>query len=121
NLAKTLEFYYFIDPSATNAFSTSATAFVPALNVNFPTVPADVGGAAVDGTAAANQANLAVTNQVITNWAPGAALWLVWEMASSAGKSQGLAIDNLSFSASARTVLSPAPVTALSSGTNFIL
>ena len=100
NLAKTLEFYYFIDPSATNVFSTSATAFLPALNVSFPTVPADVGGAAVDGTAALNQTNLAVFNQVITNWAPGAALWLVWEMASPAGKSQGLAIDNLSFSAS---------------------
>ena len=109
DLPKTLEFYYFIDPSATNVFSTSATAFLPALNVSFPTVPADVGGAAVDGTAALNQTNLAVFDQVITNWAPGAALWLVWEMASPAGKSQGLAIDNLSFSASAwpyRLVLS---------------
>jgi hypothetical protein len=100
NLGKTLEFYYFIDPSATNVFSTSATAFLPALNVSFPTVAADVGGVAVDGTAALNQTNLGVLNQVITNWEPGAALWLVWEMASAAGKSQGLAIDNLSFSAS---------------------
>ena len=30
---------------------------------------------------------------------PYPALWLIWEMASPAGKSQGLAIDNLSFSA----------------------
>ena len=100
NLPKTLEFYYFIDPGATGAFSTSATAFLPALNVSFPTVAADVGGVAVDGTAPLNQAFLGVTNQVIAPWEPGAALWLVWEMASSAGKSQGLAIDNLSFSAS---------------------
>jgi hypothetical protein len=99
--AKTLECYYFIDPSATNVFSTNATAFLPALNVSFPTVPADVGGVAVDGTSYLNQTNLAVVNQVITNWVPGAALWLVWEMADASGKSQGLAIDNLSFSASA--------------------
>jgi hypothetical protein len=121
DLGKTLEFYYFIDPVATNGFSTNATAFLPALNVSFPTVAADVGGAAVDGTAAINQTNLAVVSQVISNWPPDAALWLVWEMASATGKSQGLAIDNFSFSASAQTVLSPTPVTALSSGTNFIL
>jgi hypothetical protein len=100
NLPKTLEFYYFIDPTATATFSTSATAFLPGLNVNLPAVSGDVGGAAVDGTASTNQTNLGVVNQVITNWAPGAALWLVWEMADSTGKAQGLAIDNLSFSAS---------------------
>ncbi len=122
DLAKTLEFYYFIDPSATNVFSTSATAYLPALNVSFPTVPADVGGAAVDGTAALNQTNLGVFNQVITNWAPGAALWLVWEMADPAGKSQGLAIDNLSFSASVwpTGMVSP-PLAAQASGTNLLL
>ena len=96
---KTLQFYYFIDPTATTPFSTSYTAFLPALNVSFPTVPSDVGGVAVDGTAPANQISLGVTNQVITNWPPGAALWLVWEMADATGKAQGLGIDNLSFSA----------------------
>jgi hypothetical protein len=39
-------------------------------------------------------------DQPITNWAPGAALWLVWQMTDDTGKAQGLAIDNLSFSAS---------------------
>ena len=122
NLGKTLEFYYFVDPTGTNAFSTSATAFLPALNVSFPTVPADVGGAPVDGTAAVNQTNLAVFNQVIADWNPGAALWLVWEMASPAGKSQGLAIDNLSFSASAwPTGMSPPPLLAQANGTNLVL
>jgi hypothetical protein len=119
---KTLEFYYFIDPGATNVFSTSATAFLPALNVSFPTVPADVGGVAVDGTAALNQTNLGVTNQVITNWAPGAALWLVWEMASPSGKSQGLGIDNLSFSATVwPSGMSSPPLAAQASGTNVLL
>jgi hypothetical protein len=122
DLPKALEFYYFIDPSATNLFSTTATAFLPALNVSFPTVPADVGGAAVDGTAPANQTNLGVTNQVITNWPPGAALWLVWEMADSTGKAQGLGIDNLSFSASVfpTGMVSP-PLGVQVSGNNLFL
>ena len=122
DLPKTLEFHYLIDPSATNVFSTSATASLPALNVNFPTVPADVGGAAVDGTATLNQTNLAVFDQIITNWAPGAALWLVWEMASPAGKSQGLAIDDLGFSASALpSGMSSPSLVAQVSGTNLLL
>jgi hypothetical protein len=121
NLPKTLEFYYLIDPTDTNAFSTTATAFLPALNVSFPTVPGDVGGAAVDGTAAIDQTNLSVVNQAITNWPSGGALWLVWEMADSTGKSQGLGIDNLTFSATAQAVLSPVSVTVQTSGTNFVL
>jgi hypothetical protein len=110
NLPKTLEFFYLVDPTATNSFSTNATAFLPALNVSFPTLATAVGGTAVDGTAATNQATLGVTDQAITNWAPGAALWLVWEMASPAGKSQGLAIDNLTFSAFNSSSLTNQPV-----------
>jgi hypothetical protein len=113
NLPKTLEFYYLIDPTGTNNFSTNATAFLPGLNVNFPTLAADVGGAAVDGAAAANQTTLGVTYQVITNWAPGSALWLVWEMASAAGKSQGLGIDNLTFSAVNSSSLTNHPVLSI--------
>jgi hypothetical protein len=121
NLAKTLECYYFIDPTASNTFTTSATALLPALNVNFSTVAADVGGDAVDGTATNNQAVLAVVNQPITNWPAGAALWLVWEMVSSTGKSQGLALDNLSFSATAQATLNPVALSAQASGTNVVL
>jgi hypothetical protein len=54
----------------------------------------------VDGTLAQNQTNMSVLNQAITNWAPGAALWLVWQMTDATGKAQGLGIDHLSFSAS---------------------
>ena len=107
NLPKTLTCYYFIDPTTTAPFSTAVTAYLPALNVNFPTVPADTGGAAVDGTAAINQTNLSILNQVITNWPPGTALWVVWEMTDPAGKSQGLGIDNLSFSAASQTLTTP--------------
>ena len=121
NLAKTLECYYLIDSTATHSFTTNATALLPALNVNFPTVAADVGGAAVDGTATNNQTSLAVLNQPILDWPADAALWLVWEMASAAGKSQGLAIDNFSFSATAQATLSTVSMTAQASGTNVIL
>ncbi|MGO8925892.1 MAG: lamin tail domain-containing protein [Limisphaerales bacterium] len=122
DLGKTLQFYYFLDPSATNGFSTNATAFLPALDVSFPTVAADEGGVAVDGTASLNQTNLGVTNQVIAPWEPGAALWLAWEMASPAGKSQGLGIDNLSFSASVwPSGMSSPTLGAQANGTNLLL
>jgi regulation of enolase protein 1 (concanavalin A-like superfamily) len=122
NLPKTLQFYYFIDPTAADAFSTAATAYLPALNVNFPTVSGDVGGAAVEGTSSVNQTNLNVTNQLIAPWTPGSALWLVWEMASATGKSQGLGIDNLSFSASVWPGgMTLPPLGARASGTNLLL
>jgi hypothetical protein len=122
DLAKTIEFYYSIDPSGTNGLSVGSTAALTGLNVAFPTEPTDAGGVAVDGTAAINQTNLAVVNQVIGNWSPGAALWLVWEMANAADKSQGLAIDNLDFSASVWPGGMSAPsLAALASGTNLVL
>jgi hypothetical protein len=121
NLAKTLEFYYWVDPTATHSFSTNATAFLPALNVSFPTVAADVGGVPVDGTAATNQMAQAVTNQAITNWPSGAALWLVWKMADPTGKAQGLAIDNLSFSATVQAAASTVYMSAQASGANVVL
>jgi len=109
NKAKELQCYYFLDPSGNAPFSTQYTACLPDLNVSFDTVAADKGGLQVDGIAATNETNLSVVNQPIINWVPGAALWLMWEMADSAGKAQGLGIDNLSFSASSQPlgVVSP--------------
>jgi hypothetical protein len=118
NLPKTLQFYYFIDPTGTAPFPGSATALLPSLNVSFPTVPADVGGTAVDGTSPLNQTNRSVLNQTITNWPPGAALWLVWQMTDSTGKAQGLGIDNLSFSANMPL---PVSVNIQVSGTNLFV
>jgi hypothetical protein len=116
--SKTLQFYYFIDPTGTNSFPTNTTALISALNVNFPTVSADSGGVAVDGTSPLNQTNRSVLNQAITNWPPGAALWLVWQMTDNTGKAQGLGIDNLSFSAS---IPLPVPVDIQISATNLLL
>jgi hypothetical protein len=121
NLPKTLQCYYFIDPSGTAAFPVNATAQLPALNVNFPVNPAATGGTAVDGTSGVNQTNLSVSSQVVTNWPPGAALWLVWEMTDVTGKAQGLAIDNFSFSASVQASTPPVPVSFQLTGTNVVL
>jgi hypothetical protein len=118
NVPKTLQLFYFIDRTGTNSFPSSATAFLPSLNVSFPTVAADSGGLAVDGTAPLNQTGLSVQNQSITNWPPGAALWLVWQMTDFAGKAQGLGIEDLSFSATAPP---PAPLNIQVSGTNLLL
>ena len=123
NLPKTLQCYYLIDPTSTAPMSTAATASLPEFNVLFATVAGDVGGVAVDGTAPAGQINLAVTNRAITNWPSGAALWLVWEMADDTGKAQGLAIDNLSFAATALGTPTNTPVLSIqgSSANPFVI
>jgi hypothetical protein len=123
NLPKTLQFYYFLDKTGTDAFPDGTTAFIPALNVNLPTLAADTGGVAVDGTSSMNQTNLSVTNQAIASWPPTAALWLMWQMTDSTGKAQGLAIDNLSFSATALPAgfVAPALTSTMSAGTNLNL
>jgi hypothetical protein len=117
NVPKTLQFDYSVDVSGTAGFPAIPTAAIPALNVSFPTVPADVNGVAVDGSFPLNQTNLSVLNQTIINWPPGAALWLVWRMTDSTGKAQGLAIDNLRFSAS---VPLPVTINLQASGTNLL-
>ncbi len=121
NLPKTLAVSYFIDPTASSPFSGSFTSLLPSLNVSFPTVAADTGGVAVDGTAAINQTNLSLVNQPITSWPPGAALWLAWTMADPAGKAQGLAIDTLSFSATAQATLTPVPLDLKLSANKFTI
>jgi hypothetical protein len=119
---KTLEFSYYVDPTATNGFPSNVTASLTNLNVSFPTDPSAATPVPVDGTALTNQVVLAVTNQTIADWPPGAALWLVWQMADPTGKGQGIAIDDLTFSASLwSTGLSSPPLSALASGTNFLL
>lgn len=123
NLPKTLQFYYFIDLSDTDTFPTSATAFISPLNVSFPTVASDVGGEATNGTLSINQESRSVVNQVITNWPPNTALWLIWQMTDPTGKAQGLGIDNFSFSASVLPANTSPPPLAFqpSSGTNFAI
>jgi hypothetical protein len=91
------------------------------LNVAFPTSPSAVGGVAVDGTAPANRALLSIQDQTITNWAPGAALWLVWEMSDPTGKAQGLGIDNLAFSAATQGTVNGPTLAVEVLGTNLVM
>jgi hypothetical protein len=122
NLPKSLQVFYTIDPSGVAVFPTSPTALLPSVNLSFATSASAVGGVAVDGMDPLNQTNLALVSELITNWAPGAALWLVWEMADSTGKSQGLAIDEMLFSASDQPMQSlSSSLDAAIYGTNFIL
>jgi hypothetical protein len=121
NLPKSLQFYYFVDPTVTAKFPAGVTAFLPALNVSFPAVSADLNGVAVNGTLPINQTNLSVSNLTITNWPPGAALWLGWQMTDDTGKAQGLGIDNLSFSANIAPPPPPIPLNIQISGTSLLL
>lgn len=107
-----LQFGYVIDPAGSNSVfqpsqwdSTNAINYVTALNVAFPTT-ADT--EIDDGTQASNQVSLATTGLAITNWPPGAALWLVW-WGQTLGSAQNVAIDNLSFAAG--TAAAPAAST----------
>jgi hypothetical protein len=119
--SKTLECSYFIDPTGAAPFSTNQTASLPGLDVSFPVDPAAVGGVAMDGSAGINQTNLSAADQAITNWPPGAALWLVWQMTDATGKAQGLAVKDLSFSALAQPNPSRVPLGFQATVTNLVL
>lgn len=100
--AQPLVFGYFIDAAGTNSTfapgqwaGTNAINYVPSMDVSFPTSAATE---IRDGTLASNQVSYAVSSLTITNWPPGAALWLVWH-AQTPGSAQNLAIDNVNFSA----------------------
>jgi hypothetical protein len=99
-VSKPLLVSYLVDPTGTNSFSTNASARLPKLDVVFASDLTATNAVAVDGTALSNQISLSVTNRPIADWTPGAALWLIWQMTDPAGKGQGLAIDDLLFSAS---------------------
>jgi hypothetical protein len=118
---KSLAFSYWIDSTATNAFSTNETARLTNLDVTFAPNAAATNPVPVDGAATANQISLGATNQPIADWPPGAALWLSWQMTDAAGKGQGIAIDDLIFSASTPQTLPPVQLSIRMSGTNVIL
>jgi hypothetical protein len=121
DLPKTLQAFYYVDSAATNGFPLTGLSAVHGLDVSFAPAPGAVGGVAVDGTAAANQIHAAVVNQSITGWAPGAALWLLWQMTDATGKAQGLAIDDFSFSAVSLAASLPNQLTVQSTGTGITM
>ena len=101
---KIMVFSYSVDPAgnastlSSNELLASSNNVVSNLTFSFPT--AGVVGP-TNGTLAANQTNLAVTNLVLAApWTPGAALWLIWSIDDDTGSGQGYGIDNFNFYAS---------------------
>ena len=93
--AQTLAFSYSTTATGVNTGTyTSDTALAFAT----PTVGATA--ATLDGNGAANRANLSKVISGIS-WAPGSDLWLRWFDLNDAGNDHGVAIDNLTFIASA--------------------
>jgi hypothetical protein len=118
---KVLSFSYWIDPTGTNGFGTNQTERLSALDVSFPTSANDTNPVPVDGTAAANQVSLGVVSQPIAAWNPGAALWLTWQMTDPLARGQGLAIDDLTFSASPGQTVVAAQLTIQLAGPNVMI
>ena len=118
---------YQVDPAGNNSVlnPTNVTAWFTSLMTVFPVSP-DGKLHVLDGTQPSNQISVDAYNLPITNWAPGYALWLVWENTNSAGSSQGIAIDNLNFSATTNQLTATAAptvtnVTATVLATNGVL
>lgn len=91
--AKTINFGYLL---------TNTTASLPLSGTTGLGAISFAGGSAgpVDGTLAGNETNITFSAQSLSSaWHNGDALWLTWQTATAAGSSQGIAIDNLSFSA----------------------
>jgi hypothetical protein len=111
-----LNFGYYIDTATvgTNSVfnpSNSAVVWVPNLTASFQTNLLAV----LDGTQPTNQTSVDTNNMQIASWSNSAALWLVWEQTDSSGSHQGLAIDNLQFSATNGLTATAKPVVTASS------
>ena len=112
-LAKTLNFGYYLPLSGTGSLTAAVGNSTPDVNLNvgFATGVANSGA-----SGPLNSSPLSDTINLATPWAPGTSLWLTWQISSSAGSGQGLALDNLSFSGT--EVVSPSTDTwATTSGT----
>ena len=95
-----LGFSYALDAAGTNSvFDVNSLTLNPvsSLNVAFP---ASLASSILDGTQPSNQVSVAASDMPLASgWAPGQALWLVWQSSLGSGGAQAVAIDNLSFSA----------------------
>lgn len=113
--AKTILVGYYIDNTGTNAFTTNSTALA-SLNTSFA-----VGTAAAYGTNGPLATSAKSLSGQAISWAPGAALWIVWRMPSATGSSQGLGIDDFSFSATGPSAPTPVTLKIQRSGLQIVL
>ena len=112
--AKTLSFSYSIQPNSAKGFPATNEVGMPSLKVQFSPSPIGSTPTPVDGMNAPNRRTFVTNGVVVDPWYPGSALWLIGRMTDAAGQGQGLAIDDLTFSASASVgpVLSIIPTSA---------
>ena len=102
--AKAVTNFYYLDLSGTNGFLTNIVSG-SLTNLTFATGSTSWG---TTGPVSSNFVQLS-SQSFTTNWPAGAALWVIWEMDSSAGSAQGIGIDNLTFSAN-NPAAPPVPV-----------
>jgi hypothetical protein len=99
--AKTITNFYYVDLTATNLFPTTNYFMTAGLtNLSWATTSGTYYG--TNGPVSNSVVTFA--NQRIANWPQGAALWIVWAMTNTTGSSQGMGIDNLTFSATGAPV-----------------
>ena len=111
-LPEVLSFAYSTTATPENWFSLPL-GFESVAALNF-TAPINAGGAAVDGNVAGRVDNVTATATGV-GWAPGTDLWLRWSDISVPGADDGLAIDDVSFTAVAGTS-TPTFISSVTSG-----
>jgi hypothetical protein len=101
-------------------FNSVATWLTPVGSFDYVSPVNNAAGAAVDGNAAGRVANRGGT---ITNlaWQPGSTFWLRWAEFDDGGPDHGLAIDNVSFSASSDISAVPEPGAIFFGGLVFVI
>lgn len=96
---------------AIDATSLTVGTYIPVTQLD---LPAPIGGpnpqtgtdVALDGNDPANQLNISFTVTGLS-WAPGSTLWIRWTDINDPGNDDGLAIDDLSFSANVTVPTAP--------------
>lgn|GEM_PF-639984 len=102
---------------ATSAVDLNTGTFTAATALDFtaPIITATAGS--LDGNAAANRVVIAPVTLTGLSWAPGQTLVLRWTDVDDAGSDDGLAVDDLTFSAAPALTTQPNPV-SVASGSN---
>ena len=97
--AKDVTVWYSVQSDPAAGFPTFSGVLIPDLFLRFTPGPSGSAPVSVDGTLPGNRVFRGTNGLAVAGWVPGSALWLVWRMTDAAGQGQGMAIDDLTFSA----------------------
>ncbi|MCU0634009.1 MAG: hypothetical protein MUE41_03965 [Gemmatimonadaceae bacterium] len=117
NVANALQFAYGL-----GATGLTTGTFVDVASLSFTAPTTSGSNTALDGNAAGNRTARSATVTGLT-WTAGQSLWLRWQDINDAGADDGLAVDDLTFTAAGPTVVIPEPSTTalLASGVGVLL